>query len=60
MIPLSLWRPRQAGHDLGTDEPRQHHVVLRADGARILINPVGKSDQVIADGLEPHHLIDEP
>src|SRR3990170_2579342 len=45
--------------DLGADQPGQHHVVLGADGRRILIGGAGEGDHVPADLLEANDLVHE-
>lgn len=52
-------RSGQTFHDLRPDQPRQHHVVTRADGAGILVSAVDKGHHVAAQIGETHHLIDK-
>ncbi len=44
---------------LSLDQPGQHHMVMRADRARVLIGGPGKSDHVIPDRGEGNHFIHE-
>src|SRR3990170_3145286 len=56
---LLLGWPLQTLYNFRADQPREHHVVLGADGTRILIHRVGKGHQVIPYSLKTHHFIDK-